>query len=78
MIGLLLLFAAAALIFTSRYPRPLYSFVLGITRWAFRVVAYAGLMTDSYPPFRFDSEPMEATAVTVAVTEMREAPAKAA
>ena len=55
LIGLLLLFAAAALIFTSRYPRPLYFFVLGITRWAFRVVAYAGLMTDSYPPFRFDS-----------------------
>ncbi|MGO8056505.1 DUF4389 domain-containing protein, partial [Rhizobium leguminosarum] len=49
LIGLLLLFAAAALIFTSRYPRPLNFFVLGITRWAFRVVAYAGLMTDSYP-----------------------------
>jgi hypothetical protein len=78
LIGLLLLFAAAALIFTSRYPRPAYFFVLGITRWAFRVVAYAGLMTDSYPPFRFDSGPMEATAATVAVTAVREAPAKAA
>ena len=78
LIGLLVLFAASALLFTSRYPRPLYDFVLGITRWAFRVVAYAGLMTDSYPPFRFDSAPMEATEVTVAVTAVREAPAKAA
>jgi hypothetical protein len=78
LIGVLLLAAAAALIFTSRYPRPLYVFVLGITRWAFRVVAYAGLMTDSYPPFRFDSGPMEAPAVPVAVTAVRDVPAKAA
>src|SRR3954449_10791791 len=54
LVDVLVLFAGVALLFAARYPRGLYDLVTGLDRWVLRVVAYAALMTDTYPPFRLD------------------------
>jgi hypothetical protein len=55
LIGILVLFAAVSLVFTAKYPRGIFDFVLGLDRWVARVGAYVLLMRDEYPPFRLDA-----------------------
>jgi hypothetical protein len=40
------------ILFTGSYPRSLFDYVVGVSRWSLRVQAYAVLLvTDRYPPF---------------------------
>ena len=44
-----------AILFTGKFPKDMYDFVIGVYRWYFRVIAYAILLlTDKYPPFSLD------------------------
>ena len=61
LLGLLVFVAALILLFTGRYPPRLHDLIVGVNRRVYRVIVYAALMTDQYPPFHLDqgsSEPL--------------------
>jgi hypothetical protein len=58
-ISVLVVIAGFILLFSGRYPKGLFDFLMACNRWVFRVVAYVSLMTDQYPPFHLDQGPDE-------------------
>lgn len=46
-----------AVLFTGRWPRGAFDFLVGTFRWAYRVAAYFHLMVDAYPPFSLADDP---------------------
>ncbi|HWQ27748.1 MAG TPA: DUF4389 domain-containing protein [Dehalococcoidia bacterium] len=50
--GILTFLAFFAILFTKRFPRGMFDFIVGVNRWSYRANAYGfWLMTDRYPPF---------------------------
>jgi hypothetical protein len=50
-------FAFFAVLFTGRWPRGAFDYMVGTFRWAYRVFAYFHLMVDAYPPFSLADKP---------------------
>lgn len=64
-LNLLVVVAGFLVLVTGRYPAGYFDFLVGISRWMYRVLIYLALMTDEYPPFRLDAgggEPAPTTA----------------
>jgi hypothetical protein len=53
--SILVLFAFFAILFTKKFPRGMFDFVVNIGRWNANVSAYYGLLRDEYPPFSWDA-----------------------
>lgn len=59
LVPIMVLIALVIVLFTGIYPKQLHDVIMGFNRWRYRVIAYAALMTDEYPPFRLDQGPYE-------------------
>ena len=64
-----LIYAFFAVLFTGRWPRGAFDYLVGTLRWAFRVAAYFHLMTDAYPPFSLADDPGYPVRLDVAYPE---------
>ncbi|MBI4295030.1 MAG: DUF4389 domain-containing protein [Chloroflexi bacterium] len=49
--GVVTFIAFWVILFTGRYPRGMFDFVVGFNRWSTRLTAYLSFMRDEYPPF---------------------------
>jgi hypothetical protein len=58
-LNLLVVIAGFFLLITGSYPVSLFAFLMGISRWMYRVLVYVALLSDEYPPFRLDAGPTE-------------------
>jgi len=54
---IVLVIAWFAIVITGRYPLGLYDFLAGWTRFSTRLLAYAALLCDAYPPFWGQDDP---------------------
>ena len=50
-VGVVLFISFWAILFTGKFPKGMFDFVVGFYRWGWRVSAYLSLLRDEYPPF---------------------------
>jgi len=50
-VGIVTFIAFWAILFTAKFPKGMYDFVVGYMRWTNNVNAYLGFLRDEYPPF---------------------------
>lgn len=50
-VGIVTFIALWAILFTGRFPKGMFEFVVGYMRWSLNVSTYLGLLRDEYPPF---------------------------
>jgi hypothetical protein len=50
-VGIVTFIAMWIILFTAKYPKGIYDFVVRYMRWSTRVTAYMSLLRDEYPPF---------------------------
>jgi len=50
-VGVVLFISFWAILFTGKFPKGMFNFVVGFYRWAWRVSAYLSFLRDEYPPF---------------------------
>ena len=56
-----------AIMFTGRYPRGMFAFVVGVQRWSFRLHGYFASFHDEYPPFSLSADARKAEYSTTVV-----------
>ncbi len=56
------LIAAIAILVNEHYPESLWTFQTGVIRWHARLLAYLASLVEPYPPFSFDTGPIEPSA----------------
>ena len=50
-VGIVIFIAFWAILFTGKFPKGMFDFVVGYMRWSLRLTTYLSLMRDKYPPF---------------------------
>ena len=45
-----------AILFTGRFPKGMFDFIVGVMRWNYRVSGYTSLLRDEFPPYSMAAE----------------------
>jgi len=67
------LVAAISILLNERYPERLWTFQSGVIRWHARLLAYLASLVETYPPFSFDTGPVEPPAAAASPAGLKTA-----